>query len=122
MSNLSPTIHILEVGVLNLHDEFRYVKPAGRNLKFQLQDTSIECKRINREDVNTCAKLIQYYVRDLTKCTYFCSKKSMRNVDGFPTTTGSFSVVPHTAATIHPAPAVTEMIHDPLAAHYDHLV
>lgn len=41
---------------------------------------------------------------DLT-CTYFFNKKSIINADGFPTTMGSFSVEPHKAATIHPAPA-----------------
>lgn len=35
---------------------------------------------------------------------YFSSKKSIMKVAGFPTTVGSFSVDPHIAATIHPAP------------------
>lgn len=42
--------------------------------------------------------------RDVPFPTYFSSKKSIMNVDGFPTTVGSLSVDPHIAATIHPAP------------------
>lgn len=37
--------------------------------------------------------------------SYLSNKKSIRKVDGFPTTIGSFCVDPHTAATMHPAPA-----------------
>lgn len=40
-------------------------------------------------------------------CTYFCSRKSIMKVDGFPTTIGSLSVDPHIAATIQPAPRIT---------------
>lgn len=42
--------------------------------------------------------------RCFDKISYFFNKKSMRKVDGFPTTVGSFWVVPQIAATMHPAP------------------
>lgn len=40
-------------------------------------------------------------------CPYFCRRKSIMKVDGFPTTIGSLSVDPHIAATIQPAPRIT---------------
>lgn len=43
-------------------------------------------------------------ILDFDKISYFFNKKSMRKVDGFPTTVGSFWVVPQIAATMHPAP------------------
>lgn len=43
-------------------------------------------------------------LQELIKLTYFSSKKSIRKVEGFPTTVGSFCVVPHIAPTMHPAP------------------
>ena len=39
--------------------------------------------------------------------TYFCIRKSIMKVAGFPTTIGSLSVEPHMAATIQPAPTIT---------------
>lgn len=36
--------------------------------------------------------------------SYFFNKNSIRKLDGFPTTIGSFWVDPQIAATIHPAP------------------
>lgn len=36
---------------------------------------------------------------------HLSNKKSMRKIDGFPTTVGSLPVEPTTAPTIHPAPA-----------------
>jgi len=48
-----------------------------------------------------------YELRQAFMCTYFCSRKSIMKVDGFPTTIGSLSVDPHMAATIHPAPRIT---------------
>lgn len=47
----------------------------------------------------------------MTKLTYFSSKKSIRKVEGFPTTIGSFCVAPHIAATIHPAPELKKPKH-----------
>lgn len=41
---------------------------------------------------------------------YFFSKKSIMNVDGFPTKMGSFSDDPHTAATMQPAPESEDLI------------
>lgn len=45
---------------------------------------------------------------DFIILTYFSSKKSIRKVEGFPTTIGSFCVVPHIAATMHPAPELNK--------------
>lgn len=85
VSNLSPTIHILVVGMLNLPPE-----KAKRSINYTLC-----CLRI----CFICKSALK-----MTEIAYFCCKKSIRKVEGFPTTIGSFSVVPQIAATMHPAP------------------
>ena len=57
------------------------------------------------ENYEKCWKELEFKIA----LSYFFNKKSIMNVDGFPTTMGSFSDDAHTALTMQPAPESKEL-------------
>lgn len=53
-------------------------------------------------------KNITIFLENISIWHYLFCKKSIMNIDGFPTTIGSFWVEPHTAATMVPEPEVMQ--------------
>lgn len=147
VSNLSPTIHILEQLILNLQTKRQWVGNVlfmiakihnkGMYMTWSLKTNvdlyslrTIICRHAiqvfifymgyhclfwqlhNVEFTHLKFQTMIYSLGILffqKLCTkvnnsYFFNKNSIRKLDGFPTTIGSFWVDPQIAATIHPAP------------------